>query len=1055
MPAPNPGPPPEMPPHGSADPNSPDYNPERAKKMDELGPEGWARLTQAWQKWAAAEDAYVTGQVAIGKTPEQIATPWDPNKTYQNIPGEGQVVYKLFNDERNAQIRQDALKEAIRTNHIMYDAKSGLYYRYGNTNTGGPNSWEFIDKNGNYVQPPPGTMERITQAGGGLVTGNRVIGGAKVNGGGYNPNQTGGGGMPGSPNYGGTGSGWDPASLGQFNVDSSTAGVMNELAKQTALQTANQQFQFQREAEAYGKALPMEQYLTDFYGDILGVGFDPASINLNNYFGGAMSGAGPSGYGAGGGLPNNPGPGGTNGLFNNVDNPGYNGGGGPAGSGPYGTTNPNGSLYGEGEYPWNPNGPNGYIGGYPNTGWPGGYPYGSGGTGENYPSPTGPGHNGSGGNYWQAGSGFTPNTRGYAGEGEGNPNQNPHGTEAAANSRNFQPLGVTGDALPNPGLQGWNGDPNAAFGTATSFNRGANQPNPYAAFATAESSRNDAVAPGELSAPNPGNYAATGGLEPPPGMQGWNPELNNSQVVQTGGREPNTYTTGGVRSPYGPYGPATWSSNPGNGAFNYSSLGSPITENGTGGSEGWTRQQATGTGGQGNPIMGLYSPVKYGIPRGGQMSATSRFGPRNQNPYAMQSWIESHGGNDTRLVDPNQNFHGNDPWNPNEGNPTDALIPPDRLPNYGNPNDTVVPPGGRPQEPTNPDPNWPQYGTAGDVVYPPGFSPSQQYGNGEGDIAYAPGYSPSRAQTPIRGVAGTPDSQNPFFSGMSISGPNSFVNGWQVLGGVPGDGIEPTDPTHNPNFNPQTGGPPDVTTGHPGVGGPNGGNPTDPTDNGGGDNVDPNGISYYYIDHNGNVIDRRTGQIVQNVGTTYHTTTPWWDQPGGPGYNPGNPPPGTAPNYSGGGYYQKNNAMDPNNSNSWGLLAPFAARTGADLNANLRNLREILPMAGGEYNRSAANAVNSGWSNVAHARQDQMNNALANIGALTQQNKFNTPVAMSPGSGGDFMSAFNNATRNQNEYNISNQELALKKNESNQGFWGGLFNTIGSLLGHTKTIGNL
>lgn len=127
MPTRNPGPPPPMPPHGSADPDSPNYNPERARMQDEMGMEAWDKLTQDWQRWAAQEDEYIGDAIAEGMRIEDIPSPWNPNERYENVHEKGKNVFDRYGEDRQAQIQRDALNRLVRAGHLTWDPNIGLY----------------------------------------------------------------------------------------------------------------------------------------------------------------------------------------------------------------------------------------------------------------------------------------------------------------------------------------------------------------------------------------------------------------------------------------------------------------------------------------------------------------------------------------------------------------------------------------------------------------------------------------------------------------------------------------------------------------------------------------------------------------------------------------------------------------------------------------------------------------------------------------------------------------------------------------------------------------
>lgn len=76
-----------------------------------------------------------------------------------------------------------------------------------------------------------------------------------------------------------TGSGTD--GLGNLTGDT---GLISEMAKNMRLDTQTQQFNLQKSMQEYGEGRPIQNYLTDFYGDIMGVKFDRPQWDWSGYF---------------------------------------------------------------------------------------------------------------------------------------------------------------------------------------------------------------------------------------------------------------------------------------------------------------------------------------------------------------------------------------------------------------------------------------------------------------------------------------------------------------------------------------------------------------------------------------------------------------------------------------------------------------------------------------------------------------------------------------------------------------------------------------------------
>ncbi len=93
------------------------------------------------------------------------------------------------------------------------------------------------------------------------------------------------------PVGGQAGGGGAGGSYGSFGGGGSLEG---ELAAQAHMDTLMQQFLYQKSGQEYAEALPLENYMTDLYGDIMGVNFDRPDFNsqLASYFQSGMQGAG-------------------------------------------------------------------------------------------------------------------------------------------------------------------------------------------------------------------------------------------------------------------------------------------------------------------------------------------------------------------------------------------------------------------------------------------------------------------------------------------------------------------------------------------------------------------------------------------------------------------------------------------------------------------------------------------------------------------------------------------------------------------------------------------
>lgn len=124
-----------------------------------------------------------------------------------------------------------------------------------------PKNYDFIDKSfgGN-------AYNAYLSAGNGYKVQGALGAGAKVTNGASQPSVSGSGGTGG---------------LGNLTGDT---GLLSEMAKNMRLDTQTQQFNLQKSMQEYGEGRPIQNYLTDFYGDILGVQFDRPQWDWSSYF---------------------------------------------------------------------------------------------------------------------------------------------------------------------------------------------------------------------------------------------------------------------------------------------------------------------------------------------------------------------------------------------------------------------------------------------------------------------------------------------------------------------------------------------------------------------------------------------------------------------------------------------------------------------------------------------------------------------------------------------------------------------------------------------------
>lgn len=167
---------------------------------------------------------------------------------------------------------------------------------------------------------------------------------------------------------------------------------------------------------------------------------------------------------------------------------------------------------------------------------------------------------------------------------------------------------------------------------------------------------------------------------------------------------------------------------------------------------------------------------------------------------------------------------------------------------------------------------------------------------------------------------------------------------------------------------------------------------------------------------------------------------------------PGNPP--TIP----GSYRLRQNAFDPGgDARSWGLLAPAARRVQGDLSGNLRALREALPMGGGEYARSAGEAINRSFGDIAGLKAGQVSDALAYLQNLTKENKFGIPVGEASGAGSSMLNWFGGESDSRRRHDLGLRGIESENTNARlarmQSMFGGLFSMLGSFAAQPKPGG--
>jgi hypothetical protein len=105
------------------------------------------------------------------------------------------------------------------------------------------------------------------------------------------------------------------------------------------------------------------------------------------------------------------------------------------------------------------------------------------------------------------------------------------------------------------------------------------------------------------------------------------------------------------------------------------------------------------------------------------------------------------------------------------------------------------------------------------------------------------------------------------------------------------------------------------------------------------------------------------------------------------------------PTPTSGGYKQLQTAFNPNNPNTWALMAPMAAQIAGDLDAQKKQIRQALG-PGGERDRAMAESINRAYGQIGSGRQAMVQDALGNISNLMQQQRFGVPTGPYTGGGG-------------------------------------------------------
>lgn len=258
--------------------------------VKEGGLSRWNQLMMAYQGLADPTGRYHYGAPGYAM---DVATS-DDSKRFTMLPYSGVQRGGLYNaipgSEYAAKLRADVA--AGRSSLEGWDAQRGMYY-----NTRPDGRVDYFDALG---RPVSGGAA----AANGGISGYGGTGGAGPTGF-WNPGS--GSGYTGSTGgTGGTNWGQLPTTL-----EGAFAEAIGETTKQARLDTLQKQFEYERAAKEYFQGVPIENYLTDFWGQMMGVEFDRPDATLSNYFGSGLAGVGdmqplPGGSGGnngGGGAP--------------------------------------------------------------------------------------------------------------------------------------------------------------------------------------------------------------------------------------------------------------------------------------------------------------------------------------------------------------------------------------------------------------------------------------------------------------------------------------------------------------------------------------------------------------------------------------------------------------------------------------------------------------------------------------------------------------------------------------------------------------------------------
>lgn len=163
------------------------------------------------------------------------------------------------------------------------------------------------------------------------------------------------------------------------------------------------------------------------------------------------------------------------------------------------------------------------------------------------------------------------------------------------------------------------------------------------------------------------------------------------------------------------------------------------------------------------------------------------------------------------------------------------------------------------------------------------------------------------------------------------------------------------------------------------------------------------------------------------TGTTPGSTTP---------HLPGVPEPNNQ-------YYKLSNSFDPNNPNTWSLLAAPAAQQAGQLDAQRAQIMRSMP-AGGERNLALAQATNQNYAAVGGLKQNLMGQSLTGLGNISQSKIWGQPMANS-GAAGQLLSNATQQQGNNQQYDLGLKQIDAAKQGQKSSMWGSILGAIGGV----------